>query len=322
LVVYQGNKSQYVEQYMFIVQRELGHQTVLEVGYLGNEGHHLQRMLYLNQPINKTGPNDTSSIASRRPWPAFGPLQTEINIANSNYNSLETKINQRLSKGLNYSAGFTWQKSIDDGSGDRDGLLWPNNSYQLYKERGSSVFSIPLRFTANFIYDLPFGPGKGLASHGVLGAIVGGWQAGGVFTMYSGLPVSSPTTGDLNATGTANSLYGNCTGISPIPTNRDMNHWWNGAAFDNTSSILTYTNGNCGRDAFYGIGARSMDLSMSRNIKILESHKLNIRLDAFNANNHPNYNTPSTNYLSPTTFGIITSAKTMRQLQLSMKYTF
>jgi hypothetical protein len=65
-----------------------------------------------------------------------------------------------------------------------------------------------------------------------------------------------------------------------------------------------------------------VNASLSRNIKIRESHKLNMRLDAFNALNKANYNTPSTSYQSPTTFGIITSAKTMRQLQLSLKYSF
>jgi hypothetical protein len=65
-----------------------------------------------------------------------------------------------------------------------------------------------------------------------------------------------------------------------------------------------------------------VNASLSRNLKVWESHKLNVRLDAFNALNKANYGTPSTNYLSPTTFGIITSAATMRQLQVSLKYSF
>ena len=322
LDTYQGNRSQYVEQDLLVIQRELTHSLVLEAGYLGSEGHHLQRIMYLNQPVYPTSATDTSSIASRRPWPAYGPLMTEMNIVNSNYNSLEGKLSQRLSHGLNYSAGFTWSKSIDDGSGDRDGLLWPNNSYQLYKERGPSAFDVPLRVTANFVYDLPVGPGQAHVNHGILGAIIGGYQLGGIFTAYTGLPVQSPETGDLARTGTANSLYGDCTGVSPYATHQTLQNWWNAAAFDNTNPLLTWNPGNCGRDAFYGIGAWSLDLSVARTIKIVENHKLNLRLDAFNSTNHPSYNTPSDNYQSVTTFGIVTSAKTMRQLQLSLKYIF
>ena len=61
---------------------------------------------------------------------------------------------------------------------------------------------------------------------------------------------------------------------------------------------------------------------MARTFRIKESHHVNLRLDAFNSINHANYNTPSDNYQSVTTFGIINSAKTMRQLQLSLKYLF
>jgi len=89
-----------------------------------------------------------------------------------------------------------------------------------------------------------------------------------------------------------------------------------------TSPDLTYQAGNEGRNALYGIGAWTVNASLSRNIKIRESHKLNFRLDAFNALNKANYSTPSSNYLSPTTFGIINAAATMRQLQLSLRYSF
>jgi hypothetical protein len=279
-------------------------------------------MMYLNQAIYRSGPNDTSSIASRRPWPYYGVIQDEMNLANSNYSSLEVKLNQRLTKGLTYAAGFTWMKSIDDGSGDRDGILYPNNTYQLYKQRGPSTFDVPLRFTANFVYDLPLGPGRSHLNHGVVGAIIAGWQVSGIYTAYSGLPLSGPMISDIPALGNPNSLYGNFTGISPIPANRTHQHWWNAAAFDNIDPDLTWKPGDAGRDALFGIGAQTVDLSMARNITFREGHRLAVRIDAFNATNHPNYNTPSTNYLSPTVFGIITTAKTMRQLQLSLKYIF
>ena len=122
--------------------------------------------------------------------------------------------------------------------------------------------------------------------------------------------------------GNPNTEYGNFTGISPIPTNRSLQNWWNAKAFDVTSPSLGWVPGNQGRDALIGIGSVGFDASLARNFKIKESHRLNVRLDAFNSTNHPNYSTPSTTYLSPTTFGIVTAAGTMRQLQLSAKYSF
>jgi len=77
-----------------------------------------------------------------------------------------------------------------------------------------------------------------------------------------------------------------------------------------------------GRNTLFTPGTSSFDASLTRDIKIYEKHTLNFRLEAFNAANHPNWNTPSSDARSPSTFGIITSAKTMRQLQLALKYTF
>jgi hypothetical protein len=189
---YQGNTTPYVEQYMLVVQRELTQHVVLEAGYLGSQGHHLLRFVEVNQAVYPTGPNDNSSTASRRPWPLLGAVQEMMDTASSNYNSLEGKLTQRYSVGLVYSVGMTWMKSIDYGSAVRGGFLWPYNSYNLQQLRGPSDFDVPLRFVANFVYDLPIGPGQAVITHGVAGAIIGGWQAGGIITAFSGLPTNGP----------------------------------------------------------------------------------------------------------------------------------
>jgi hypothetical protein len=175
----------------------------------------------------------------------------------------------------------------------------------------------------NFVYDLPLGPGKPLFNHGLAGAVVGGWQVGGIFTARSGLPLQGPTISDGQGPnlGNPNSEYPNYTGISPS-ANRDLQHWWNSAAFDVTNPNLGYQPGSAGRLALIGIGSVGLDASLARFFTIKERHKLNLRLDAFNSTNHPNYTTPATNPLSPTTFGIVSAAGAMRVLQLSAKYSF
>jgi hypothetical protein len=211
---------------------------------------------------------------------------------------------------------------MDYGSAVRSSnFLWPYNSYNLHQLYGPSDFEVPLRFVANFVYDLPIGPGKTVANHGLAGAIVGGWQMGGILTAYHGLPTNGPAAGDTAKVGALGNAC-HYTGISPVPANRTKQNWWNAAAFSCGAQDLNYQTGNEGRNAFYGIGAWTVNASLSRSLKVWESHKLNMRLDAFNALNKANYGTPSTNYLSPTTFGIITSAATMRQLQVSLKYSF
>jgi hypothetical protein len=320
-VAYQGNRTPYVEQYMLVLQRQLTKHLVVEGGYLGSQGHHLARYVVLNQAVFPTGPTDNSSTASRRPWPNLGNIQETMGTVSSSYNSGEGKLTQRYNSGLVFSVAFTWSKAIDTGSTSRGGSLWPYNSYNLAQLRGPSDFDVPLRFVANVVYDLPVGPGKALLNHGVAGAVVGGWQVAGILTANSGLPLNGPSIGDTAKIG---ALGNTCdyTGISPVPLHRDTQHWWNAAAFNCTDPTLTYQVGNEGRNALYGIGAWTVNTSLSRNFQIHENHRLNMRLDAFNALNKANYITPSTTYTNPSIFGIITAAGTMRQLQVSLKYSF
>ena len=177
----QNNRTPYVEQFLLNVQRELSHHIVMEVGYLGNEGHHLDRYQVLNQAILPSGPNDHSSTASRRPWPLYGNLQEVAGVDNSNYHALNWKLTQTPVKGLAYTVAFTWSKAIDEGSATRTNsgdTLWPNNSYTLNTMRGLSQFDEGRRFVASYVYNLPIGRGTGLLGTGAPGAILGGWQLG------------------------------------------------------------------------------------------------------------------------------------------------
>jgi hypothetical protein len=320
----QNMRTPYVIQWLFNIQRELTQNLVLEAGYQGNEGHKLPRFRIYNQPILKTGPNDTRTVAQRTPWPSFGRIQEVDGLDNSNYHALSTKLTQRFHRGLTYMIGFTWSKAIDGGSAIRTNsgdTLWPSNAYDLRAERGLSQFSVGRRFVASYVYELPFGPGKPLANQGVVSKILGGWQLGGIVTLADGAPVNVAQLGDTAALNTLGNQP-DATGISPIPQNRSTAQFWNIAAINVTSPELSWRTGNMGRNTLIRPGTRQADLSLARNLRIRENHTLNFRFEAFNSTNHPNWNAPSSDARSPATFGVITGAKTMRQLQLALKYTF
>jgi hypothetical protein len=279
-----------------------------------------------NQAIVKSGLTDNRSVADRRPFPAFGPIQEVLNVVNSNYNAVDAKLTQRFSKGLTYLVGFTWGKAIDNGSGVRTNsgdTLWPTNSYDLAQERGLSQFDVRRRLVGSYVYELPFGKGKPLAGDGVAAAILGGWQLGGILTFADGTPVNGTQLGDTANLGNLGNQP-NATGISPIPSDRSAQMFWNAAAFDYKSTDLTWRPGNLGRNTLKRPGTRSFDASLARTVKIRESHSLNIRFEAFNAVNHPNWDVPNSDPRS-TSFGIITATRsntTMRQLQFALKYLF
>ncbi|HLJ16158.1 MAG TPA: TonB-dependent receptor [Bryobacteraceae bacterium] len=320
----QGMRTPYVDQWLFNIQRQLTQNLVLEVGYQGNEGHKLDRFRLYNQPIVKSGPTDTSSVAQRTPWPQFGRIQEVDGGDNSNYNALSAKLTQRFSSGLTYLIGYTWSKAIDDGSALRTNAgdtLWPVNSYNLKAERGLSQFDVPRRFVASTVYELPFGHGKPWVNQGFVSKLAGGWQLGGIFTFADGTPINVTQLGDTAGLNTLGNQP-DATGISPIPAHRSAQQFWNIGAIDVTNPNLSWEPGNIGRNTLFSPGRADGDLSLARTIKIHESHSLNVRFEAFNAFNHPNWNTPSADARNPATFGVITSAKAMRQLQFALKYMF
>ena len=321
-----GRRSPYVTQWLFNVQRQLSKDTALEVGYQGSQGHKLERYRILNQPVSKTGPNDARTVADRRPWPAYGNFQMVDSSANSNYHALSAKLQQRFTRGLTYLVGYTWSKSIDSGSAIRnnDGdNQWPADSYNLHRERALSQFNVGRRFVASVLYELPLGAGKPFANwRGVADKLLGGWQVGSILTFADGTPQNPAGIGDTNATTLYEGNHPNATGISPFPAKQTADQFWNIAAFDPISPSLTYLFGNMGRNVLFKPGTRQWDFSIVKNTRIHESHSLQFRFEAFNFANHPNWNTPSSDSKTASTFGKITSARTMREMQFGLKYAF
>jgi hypothetical protein len=214
---------------------------------------------------------------------------------------------------------YTWSKSIDDGSSLRGGTDvngTPLNWYDFTSNRGLSDFNVSHRFVASVLYELPFGKGNSA----LLNRIAGGWQVGSVVTFADGTPINVGSLGDT--TRTEETTLPNATGISPVPTNQTAQQFWNIAAFSSTDPRLNYQYGNTARNVLFSPGTKNWDFSLIKNTRIRERQYLQFRFEAYNFENHPNWNIPSNNVLVPSTFGVITSAKTMRQLQVALKYSF
>ena len=348
LSVGHNNRTPYVEQYILVAQRQLSKNVALEVGYTGSESHHDLRKIVPNQDVPKTGPTDTRSILQRTPWPALAPNNEEtLDWDRSNYNSLDLKLTQHVSHGLLYQVSYTWGHSLDYGSAYRttggDNLV-PQNSYWLRHEYGDSQFNQPQNFVASFNYNLPFGQGKDFApSNRIVNHIVSGWVAGGILTFGHGTNMEVSSAGDPSQLGISGGTGPEYQGVKPfknphpgiiggIASNRG---YWNPAAFDcaYTATVTSYCStpgypnqswqmGNWARESLYAPGYENFDANFGRTFHIWESHTLLVRLEAFNSTNHVNWGRPSSTVPSSATFGAITSAQSMRELQAAIKYSF
>jgi carboxypeptidase family protein/TonB-dependent receptor-like protein len=324
-------RTPYVELYELNLQRQLSGNTVVEIGYMGTQGHQLERLYYLNQPVPGTTP-----VLARAPYPELGIIQEVGNVIDANYNSLTAKLTRRLSGGLTLLAGYTYSKSIDDGSGLRvigtDGVH-PQDSRCLSCERSVSIFDARQRFVTSVLYDLPFGKGRKFLNRGIASGIIGGWQVNSIVTASTGFPENISSGVDRSSTAVGNDRP-NATGISPKLDNPTTNAWFNIQAFA-VQPLGTF--GNVGRDVLTGPGIFSWDFSTLKNFYFTERRYLQFRFEAFNAANHPVWGDPgvsvNANRLTSAgvpiagtgAFGVISSTRNgvdMRELQFSLKLIF
>ena len=246
---------------------------------------------------------------------------------NSNYNALSLKATRRSSAGFTYLVGYTYGKSIDEGSGPRnattENVLTPQDGtdYKL-ENRGRSAFDATQRFVISALYTLPLGKGEKFLNHGIASVLLGGWQVGAIFTRQTGLPFSIADGTDQSNTGETHDLAEVVYPLVPWKlANPTTGEWFNTAAF---ALQPKGTYGNSGRDILVAPGINVINSTLQKNFKFSERAYLQLRLESFNTLNHPNFGVPVDSFTTGG-FGSITSLNTniaMRQVQVSAKLVF
>lgn len=326
LAIQRDLRTAYMQHWNLNVQRELGRNSVLEVGYVGSKGTKLLTARDINQPSPSILPPGLPFVP--RPDPRFDDIDLLESRANSNYHSLQARFQQRLSRGLATLVSYTWSKSIDDASsfftsaGDPN---FPQNSNDARAERGRSNFDVRHRLSASYSYDLPFGKGRAyLADDGWVSTLLSGWQTFGIVTLQTGRPFTVALLSEIDNSGTGRSILGfgandrpNLVG-DPRLNNRSPGQWFNQSAF---AFPARGTFGNAGRNILEGPGYANMNASLVKTTAISEQFNLQFRAEVFNLFNHPNFNLPD-NFLGSPTFGQILSARDPRHIQFGVKLLF
>jgi hypothetical protein len=302
----------YVQQWNLAMQREVGFQTALTVSYVGNKGTHLER----RQQANAALPPAAGSLNNRRFFPAYGSITMQDSSSFSTYHSLQAQGEKRYSNGLSLLAGYTWSKSLDDtsswiGVGPGDNLA--QDPSRIFLEKGLSSFDVRHRFTLSYVYELPFKTGKR-----ALDLVVAGWQSSGLLNFQSGFPTSATIGGDIPNAGTGLTRPNLSAPANLDPGQRNIDRWFNTAAFANPPA---YTFGTAGRNIIDGPGTRAFTLSMTKAFRVVEHHQLQLRAEFYNLFNHPLFGLPNTTF-GVVGFGTIRGAGGERQLQFGLRYSF
>ncbi len=323
IVVNPNFKDANVQSYNLNIQQELNRTTSLMVGYFGSKGTHLE----IDQNINQF---TTLGVAGSRPFVSISPnspIQPNATLANSiiehntnsnsTYNALWVTGTKQMSHGLQLNASYTYSHSIDEASRNLEGIVI-QDSTNLLSGKGSSDFDARHRFVANAVYDLPF---KG-------NRFVSGWEVAPIVSLQSGNPFTIVIP-SATLTGVGNSVNPIVTGPITV-TGNPFGQWvLPGSGFANPATQTTF--GNLGRNSIVGPDFKDFDLALAKNTKITERLNLQLRCDAFDLFNHPNFGQPARvlTSLTSTSFGTITSTRfptgdsgSSRQLQLAMKLQF
>ena len=308
----QGFDNPYVQSWNVNVQREVGHDLAVTIGYFGNKGTHLRISRNINQPING-GARPFLTVSSASPIAPNSTLNNIIQIestANSSYNALWATATKRLSRGFQFNASYTFSKSIDYNSLNSQGVI-VQDSYNLRDSRGLSDYDARHRFVISGLYELPF-KGNRLAE---------GWQLSTIVQSQSGNPVNI-VINNTAFTGTNNTVRPDVTG--PIAILGTPNRW-----FDTSVFIVPVGRfGSLGRNVVIGPGFNNTDFSVIKRTKLTESQLLEFRWEVFDIFNHANFGQPG-RVVGTGSFGQITSTRfatgdsgSSRQMQFALKYKF
>ena len=329
--------TEYVQSFQVNVEQEIARNLTLSIGYVGNTGVHELVLADLNQatPDNAAG---SLTLQSRRPFNSqycCGDISMAFNVANSNYNSLQAKLEKRYSNGMYFINSFTWSHLIDDASGhleEDDGDSEYVNLYNIGGDRGRSSNDQPINETLAITYDLPYGRGRKFGSHGgyLLQLVAGGWQTSVINQYNSGLPVNltytPTTTQEVDSSLLASYYRANVSGNPVLPS----------ASRVKTSTYLSYLNpltvtapaanntpfGNASRNSARAPSYDTLDLSVHKRFPLWsEASALELRVDSFNTLNRANYQAPDGN-ASDSTFGQITTSYPAREMQGALKLIF
>jgi hypothetical protein len=328
--------SQYIEQWSGSIEKTLGHQTTLEIGYLGAHGLHLQRAHLINN-----APPGPGAIGPRRPFRTLSFLPgTELppgtavvsttfpvstinileNSAQSWYHAGYINVRRRYTAGFTFLANYTWSKSLTDAPDFRSPMFEssiPQNNRNLAAEKGPGC-DISHRFALSAVYEIPHVEGSAAVR-----ALTRNWRLSAVYQAQTGFPFTISVFGDTANSGTVlgeNPIRANYTG-QPVfgPNTHTASQWFNPAAF---ATPAAFTFGNVGRNTIYGPGLQTLDMAIVREFALSERLRFQFRAEFFNALNNVNLGTPN-RFVNTPQFGTITEATTSgRQIQFSARVSF
>jgi hypothetical protein len=300
----------YVQVWNLNVQRELKGNIVVNFGYTGTKGSGLDIVTAPNRgPSGLLIPNAQSFLF-------------ETSQGSSTMHAGNLRVRKRFTRGIAFGGTYTFSKSIDNASSIGGGAtVVAQDPTDLAAERGLSSFDQRQRFTGDWTFELPFGEGrKWLTRPGSLEKLFGAWQWSGSLSFATGNPFTVRVLGNFTdvARGTNGTLRASTTGQPFTVSDPTVQEWFNTAAF---TLPATGQFGDAGRNIIIGPTTLVFNMSMSKSFQMKDNMGFEVRADASNIFNTPQFTSIDTTVNSPT-YGQVIGVGTQRSMILSARYRF
>lgn len=270
-------KLPYTIQWNATIEQSLGKSQTVSVAYVGNRG----RRLYRSETFRATGN------------PAFTNLRVTRDDAYSDYNSLQIQYQRRLSSGLQALASYTLSKATDTLS--TEGLITGNSPDT---DLAPADFDRRHSFSAAVSYNIPSPVKSGFGK-----ALLKDFSLDATFKALSAAPI--------NVASLTNSLY---TSVRPnlvpnVPIYIEDPNAPGGRRINRAAFVLLPggAQGNLPRNFLRGFGLSQLDVAVRRQFNFTETVNLQLRAEAFNVLNHPNFTDPGVSSFGSVNFGRSTS---------------
>lgn len=302
-------------QYNLNLQRELASGLLVEAGYIGNISHHLTANdLSLNQVAPQLmGPGDAQA---RRPFPQFSNV-TWINpsIGNSTYHGGFIRAEKRFGGNFSFLAHYTFSKFLDDvESANEYGLTGSYmDAYNRRLDKGLSGSDVPHHLVLTLLYEV-----RQFRAHRVWNTAFGGWKLGLLETAQSGAPFTVITTANTTNAFPAGSLRPNLVSDPNLASGQSITRWFDTSAF---VAPAAFTFGNSPRSGLRGASLLTTDVTVEKSFHFTERWRFDLRGEFYNILNHANFNVPGAT-MGAADFGVVTSARPGRQVQLAARVSF
>ncbi|MBZ5610641.1 MAG: TonB-dependent receptor [Acidobacteriia bacterium] len=307
-------QNPYTMQYTFDIQRQITSTVMFQTAFVGTRG--------VKFPLWRSA-NTVDRLTGLRPNPNLGGQPNYVDSSQTmTYYGWQNSIRKRFGHQLSFDVNYTWSKALGNGGGDSgayyDGENFSRSQsfFDLRADRGPTASDITHYFAADFVYDLP-----GFSSLGTFArTVLGGWQATGIFSAQTGLPIIVTQTSS-----TPNQRADYIGGQAILSNYQDTLQYLNPAAFQkipvSSASGAPIRPGNAGPGEVRSPGLWNLNFSMAKNFSIRENVKLQIRTDMFNTLNHTNLSGLRTSVNDPF-FGQLLSTLGARVMQFNARITF